>query len=103
MSIFKDKKVLVTGAAGLCGTAVVNRLLKMGDCSIIGTTYTRRDLNIENSNLNLVKLYRNKDCYRDYIFIDDVVTAFIKIGLVGDDFFDGTYRSREINNFTNYI
>ena len=56
MSIFKDKKVLVTGAAGLCGTAAVNRLLKMGDCSIIGTTYTRRDLNIENSNLNLVKL-----------------------------------------------
>ena len=57
MSIFKDKKVLVTGAAGLCGTAVVNRLLKMGDCSIIGTTYTRRDLNIENSNLNLVCFY----------------------------------------------
>tara|TARA_Y100000034_G_C6876831_1_gene401165 strand:+ start:190 stop:1077 length:888 start_codon:yes stop_codon:yes gene_type:complete len=38
-----------------------------------------------------LKLYNNKDCYRDYIFIDDVVNAFRKIGLADDDVFDGRF------------
>ena len=41
---------------------------------------------IENKQL---KLYKNKDCYRDYIFVDDVVDAFLKIGLSST--FDGRF------------
>ena len=41
---------------------------------------------IENKQL---KLYKNKDCYRDYIFVDDVVDAFFKIGL--SSIFDGRF------------
>ena len=43
---------------------------------------------IENKQL---KLYNNKDCYRDYIFVDDVVNAFLKIGLVDNNVFDGKF------------
>ena len=38
-----------------------------------------------------LKLYKNKDCYRDYIFVDDVVKAFLKIGLSYDYIFDGRF------------
>ena len=43
---------------------------------------------IENKKL---KLYNNRGCYRDYVFIDDIVNAFMKIGLVDDKFFDGRF------------
>jgi UDP-glucose 4-epimerase len=43
---------------------------------------------IENKQL---KLYKNKDCYRDYIFVDDVVNAFLKIGLADSGVFDGRF------------
>ena len=43
---------------------------------------------IENKQL---KLYGNKDCYRDFIFVEDVVDAFMKIGLADDKIFDGSF------------
>ena len=43
---------------------------------------------IENKQL---KLYGNKDCYRDFIFVGDVVDAFMKIGLADDVIFDGSF------------
>tara|TARA_R100000008_G_scaffold69879_1_gene47314 strand:- start:6093 stop:7004 length:912 start_codon:yes stop_codon:yes gene_type:complete len=52
---------------------------------------------IENKQL---KLYNNKDCYRDYIFIDDVVNAFLKIGLVDISFFDGRFLVVGTNKLT---
>ena len=41
---------------------------------------------IENKQL---KLYGNKECYRDFLFVEDVVGAFMKIGLADDKIFDG--------------
>ena len=41
---------------------------------------------IENKQL---KLYGNKGCYRDFVFVEDVVDAFMKIGLAED--FDGSF------------
>jgi len=38
-----------------------------------------------------IKLYKNKDCYRDYIFVDDVVDAFLKVGMGNDEIFDGRF------------
>lgn len=52
---------------------VINKVIKYG---------------IENKQL---KLYSNKDCYRDFIFVEDVVDAFMKIGLADDDVFDGSF------------
>ena len=52
---------------------VINKVIKYG---------------IENKQL---KLYGNKDCYRDFIFVEDVVDAFMKIGLADDIVFDGSY------------
>jgi UDP-glucose 4-epimerase len=50
---------------------VINKVIKYG---------------IENKQL---KLYGNKDCYRDFIFVEDVVDAFMKIGLTDD--FNGSF------------
>ena len=38
-----------------------------------------------------LKLFGNKDCLRDYIFIDDIVDAFLKSGLIIDKFYDGRF------------
>ena len=43
---------------------------------------------IENKQL---KLYGNKECYRDFLFVEDVVGAFMKIGLADDKIFDGSF------------
>ena len=56
MNLFKDKNVLVTGAAGLCGTTTVKKLLQMNNCNVIGTTYNRRTLDITHDRLDIVKL-----------------------------------------------
>lgn len=54
MSFFTGKNVLVTGAAGLAGSAAVLRLLQE-DCSVRATVYNSRNLNIENKNLEIVR------------------------------------------------
>ena len=56
MNLFKDKNVLVTGAAGLWGTTTVKKLLQMNNCNVIGTTYNRRTLDITHDRLDIVKL-----------------------------------------------
>tara|TARA_Y100000310_G_scaffold204522_1_gene204750 strand:- start:3751 stop:4647 length:897 start_codon:yes stop_codon:yes gene_type:complete len=38
-----------------------------------------------------LKLFKNRNCYRDYVYIDDIVKAFIKTGLANDDIFDGRF------------
>jgi len=38
-----------------------------------------------------LKLFKNKDCLRDYIFVDDIVDAFLKSGLITDKFYDGRF------------
>ena len=43
---------------------------------------------IENKQL---KLYGNKESYRDFLFFEDVVGAFMKIGLADDKIFDGSF------------
>lgn len=56
MNLFKNKTILVTGAAGLCGTAVVKKLLEFNNCNIIGTVYNRRSLNIDYKNNPKIKI-----------------------------------------------
>tara|TARA_R110001592_G_scaffold112198_2_gene310194 strand:- start:4899 stop:5816 length:918 start_codon:yes stop_codon:yes gene_type:complete len=46
-----------------------------------------------------LKLFGNKDCLRDYIFIDDIVNAFIKAGLALDKFYDGRFFVIGSNKF----
>ena len=56
MDLFKNKNVLVTGAAGLCGTATIKKLLQLNSCNVIGTTYNRRTLDVVHDKLEVVKL-----------------------------------------------
>ena len=52
MGFFKDKNVLVTGAAGLCGHAAVKRLLQE-DAYVRAVTYTARNLDIDHPRLTV--------------------------------------------------
>ena len=45
-----------------------------------------------------LKLFKNRNCYRDYVYIDDIVNAFIKTGLADDDIFDGRFFVVGSNN-----
>lgn len=56
MNLFENKTILVTGAAGLCGTAVVKKLLEFNNCNIVGTVYNRRSLNIDWKNNQKIKI-----------------------------------------------
>jgi GDP-L-fucose synthase len=55
MGFYKNKNVLITGAAGITGHAAVKRLLEEG-ASVRATVYNRRKLNVpESSKLEVVK------------------------------------------------
>ena len=43
---------------------------------------------IQNGGLTL---YNNRNCYRDFIYIEDIVNAFVGAGLMSDDDYDGRY------------
>jgi nucleoside-diphosphate-sugar epimerase len=82
MGFYTDKKVLVTGAAGITGHAAVKRLLDEG-AFVRATVFENRKLNIEDhSNLEVVKadLMNHADCMRVLEGIDVVFNfvAFIR-------------------------
>jgi nucleoside-diphosphate-sugar epimerase len=55
VSIFDNKTVLVTGAAGICGQASIRRLLQADNINIIGTIYKNRNVEVSHPNLKIVK------------------------------------------------
>ncbi len=76
MSIFKNKVVLVTGAAGICGHSVIRRLLEKENVkSIRATIFTTRKLKIEDSKLEVVKadLSSYDDCKKIVKGVDIVL------------------------------
>jgi len=48
MGFYKNKNVLITGAAGITGHAAVKRLLEEG-ANVRATVYNRRKLNVPES------------------------------------------------------
>jgi len=73
MSFFKDKKVLVTGAAGLVGTNLINRMLFEG--ALIRATIHKKDPTVIDKKIEYVKcdLTDKDDCQKvvagiDYVF-----------------------------------
>jgi len=77
MSFFTGKNVLVTGAAGLAGSAAVLRLLDEGS-NVRATVFNSRKLNFENSNLEVVKcdLHNYQSCL-DVTADIDIVLNFV--------------------------
>lgn len=63
MSFFRGKNILVTGAAGLAGSAAVTRLLDEGS-NVRATIFNSRKLNIEHKRLETVKcdLHNYQSC-----------------------------------------
>ena len=77
MSFFSGKNVLVTGAAGLAGSAAVLRLLDEGS-SVRATVFNSRKLNFEHNKLEVVKrdLHDYQSCL-DVTRDIDVVLNFV--------------------------
>lgn len=76
MSIFENKVVLVTGAAGICGHSAIKRLLERENVKKIrATIFTTRDLEIEDPKLEVVKadLSIYSDCERVVDGVDIVL------------------------------
>jgi GDP-L-fucose synthase len=54
VSFFREKNILVTGAAGLTGSAAVLRLLDEGS-NVRATVFNSRKLNVEHKNLEVIR------------------------------------------------
>jgi|TARA_Y100000310_G_C20653986_1_gene800984 GDP-L-fucose synthase len=54
VGFFREKNVLVTGAAGLAGSAAVIRLLREGS-NVRATVFNSRKLNVEHENLEVIR------------------------------------------------
>ena len=82
MSIFDNKTVLITGAAGICGHSAINKLLKKGNVNIRATIFNTRKIQISHPNLEVVKadLSSYEECKRVLKGIDIVLNfaAFIR-------------------------
>ena len=81
MSFFKGKNVLVTGAAGLAGSAAALRLLDEGS-SVRATVFNSRKINFDHHNLEVVKcdLHNYQSCLEVTKDIDIVLNfvAYIR-------------------------
>ena len=75
--MFKGKNVLVTGAAGLAGSAAVLRLLDEGS-NVRATIFNSRKLNFEHKNLDVIKcdLHSYQSCL-DVTSDIDIVLNFV--------------------------
>ena len=64
MSIFDNKTVLITGAAGICGHAAIKRLLENENVKIRATVFNTRKIKFDHPNLETVKvdLTSYEDC-----------------------------------------
>ena len=82
MSIFKNKTVLVTGAAGICGHSAIKRLLEEDNVSIRATIFNTRKVMINHPNLEIVKtdLASYEECKKVVKGVDIVLNfaAFIR-------------------------
>ena len=81
MSIFDNKTVLITGAAGICGHAAIKRLLENENVKIRATVFNTRKIKFDHPNLTTVKvdLTSYEDCQRCVKGVDIVLNfaAFI--------------------------
>ena len=75
MSIFDNKTVLVTGAAGICGHAAIKRLLQNDTVKIRATVFNTRKIQFEHPNLETVRvdLTSYEDCQRCVEGVDIVL------------------------------
>lgn len=73
MSIFKNKNVLITGAAGICGQSAVSRMLSE-EANVRAVVYNRRTIEFEHDNLEVVKA--------DLSLYDDCVNVIKDIDIV---------------------
>ena len=75
MSMFENKKVLITGAAGICGQSAVRRFIEKENSKVRATVFNTRTLNYEHPNLEVVnadlRLY--EDCKRVVEGVDVVL------------------------------
>lgn len=81
MSIFDNKTVLITGAAGICGHAAIKRLLQNDTVKIRATVFNTRKIQFDHPNLEIVRvdLTSYEDCQRCVKGVDIVLNfaAFI--------------------------
>lgn len=54
MSFYKNKNVLITGAAGITGHSAVKRLLDEG-AHVRATVFSKRKLNVSHKNLEVIQ------------------------------------------------
>jgi len=82
MSMFENKKVLITGAAGICGQSAVRRFIEKENSKVRATVFNTRTLNYEHPNLEVVKadLRLYEDCKRVVEGVDVVLNfaAYIR-------------------------
>ncbi len=81
MSIFDNKTVLITGAAGICGHAAIKRLLENDTVKIRATVFNTRKIQFNHPNLEIVKadLTSYEECQKCVQGVDIVLNfaAFI--------------------------
>tara|TARA_R110002012_G_scaffold321382_4_gene548926 strand:+ start:775 stop:1725 length:951 start_codon:yes stop_codon:yes gene_type:complete len=82
MSIFDNKTVLVTGAAGICGHSAIKKLLQCQNVKIRATIFNTRKIMIEHPNIEVVKtdLSSYEECKKIVSGVDIVLNfaAFIR-------------------------
>jgi len=82
MSIFDNKTVLVTGAAGICGHSAIKKLLEKDNVKIRATIFNTRKIAFEHPNLEIVKtdLTSYEECKKIVKDVDIVLNfaAFIR-------------------------